>query len=251
MFYAFSQTLNKPVSISDVYDLNETFNCLNPECNAKFYIRSSDGQNLKHFCRKKSTPHIENCAYDKLSYNFKHSDIIIKSELYDIYNSPKATTNSSNKSSKGKSEPNTEKIYINTPKQLLQYCLFNDESTIYMNDKTINDIIVDCRTLLYNKYFEGFSGIKLVLGNTIQFNKDNSSITFVIKRNTKNGKIIYLTATVIMNKDVFNDVIDHILNTNKSKFSSHQIAVLGDWRITSKYNVECTLLKKRNIIYKF
>lgn len=119
-----------------------------------------------------------------------------------------------------------------------------------MSDRTISDIIVDCRTLFYNKYFEGFSGIKLVLGNTIRFNKSNSSITYVIKRNTKNGKRISLTATVIMNKDIFRDVINHILNTNE-KFSSNQIAILGDWQTSSKYNIECTLLKKRNIIYKF
>ena len=47
MFYAFSLKLNKPVSISDVHDLNETFNCLNPECPAEFYIRSPDGHNSK------------------------------------------------------------------------------------------------------------------------------------------------------------------------------------------------------------
>ena len=84
----------------------------------------------------------------------------------------------------------------------------------------------------------------------MRYDKINYSIIFATKILTKNGKEIRLTATVKMEDSLFNEVKDHLLSTNM-KISQNQIAVLENWYITSKYNVECRLSSKKNIIYKF
>lgn len=251
MFYSFSKKLNRVVSVNEVHDLNETFCCLNHECSAEYFIRSADGHVVKHFCRKRSTPHCQNCFYDKLNNKFYNSDGLIKLDLLDIYNHVKANSDFASKSSTF--NPHNTDIalkYIKTPKALLQFCLLNDLSEIYQEQITVKDIIVDSRTLFYKNYFEGVTGIKMVFGYTTRYDRLNNAIIFEVKTTTKNNKTIVLTAKVIVYNNAFNNIIKHILDTNNNKFSNKPIAVYGDWKITSKYNIECILLNEKNIIYK-
>ena len=41
------------------------------------------------------------------------------------------------------------------------------------------------------------------------------------------------------------------LNDTFSSFANHPIAVLGQWQISRKYNIECEVTRPQNIIYKF
>ena len=127
MFYALQKDSNTILHISEVYDFNATFRCLNPECTAEYTICSPDGVRKKHFRRRKTTPHIPNCFYQFSSASYLTSDNIHKATLEDIYQNNNLKNHRTNIvrsiNDNNKINSSSDTIYIRTPKQLLNYCL--------------------------------------------------------------------------------------------------------------------------------
>ena len=256
MFYALPKGSSIPVYVNDVYDPKATFYCLNPECKAEFRICSSDGTRSKHFRRRSSTQHCPNCMYDLASSQRYLSKELIKFQVNEIYqgnqNSSKSKDNSITRTYGLRETSLTEKaLYVRTPKQLLEYCLVNSIYEQYDNTAQVRDIIIDSRTVLYKNYFKGFSGIKFVVGNVINYNKADNSISFAIWKNIKTPKEFYIKAKVtITDNDTFYDIVKHLLKKNP-KISKNQIAVLGNWTKTDEGHITCQLKAKKNLIYNF
>ncbi len=250
MYYALPIDDTQPVHVNEVNDLNKRFKCLNSECSAEFVVCSSDGIISKHFRRRKSTPHIPNCIYGSLTAESISPENVIKDDLNNIYCKNTQRSNSIHKSTSSKKTTGDKSdiSYIRTPKQLLKYCLYNDIDAVYKDNIRVKDIIVDNRTIFFNDYYKGFNGLKFILGNVKRYNTD--SIVFEAKVTTSKGKNILLTATVFMGEALRKKIIKYLFETNEV-LSNSQIAVFGEWKKTSEYNVKCNLNLEKNILYRF
>lgn len=251
MFEAYSCKLKKSVTTTEVTDLHDTFKCLNPECNAEYTLRSINGKKSAYFGRKPSTPHVKNCPYDIEANRYIDSEDMVKSDIYKIYNHEKSISQTAEHIKSQTSNKAIKSIKrISTPKQLLNYCISNRLNTVYTNNVTVGDIILDSRNILQNNNYKGISGLKLLLGKTIRFNQSENAVYFDVSSVAKNQQRYYLTATVYLNPYQFDEIVNYILNTFKL-FANHQIAVLGEWEIKEIYKVQCVVNNPSNVIYKF
>lgn len=259
MFYAYSKKNNDSIHINDVTDFSDTFKCLNENCNAEFTACAiNSDRRSAYFMRRKSTPHIKGCVYDLDSNRYVDRGDIIKSNIEDIYmgsTSKRTTSSKKTLSVKGKNNSSfsSSQIYVRTPKQLLQYCISNDLQTNYTSDLTIGDIFLDERNISQNANFKGVTGVRMILGKTIRYDLMNSYFEMSVSSTTKNGIRLLLTARIYLDNDQLIEIKKYILNTFDNKFANHQIAVLGDWQITKKYNIKCNIesFLSSNIVYKF
>lgn len=252
MFYAYSNKYNMSFYAGDVTDLSDTFKCLNPECSAEYFLKAINSKRSTHFCKKISTDHIKGCIYETEKKDYiEKENTIIKSDIIDIYSSERPNLKTTYPVTKHPSCSSKEKsIYIRTPKQLLYFCISNPLSTIYKDKITVNDIVVDERNLNIDAKFRGFSGLKLLIGNTVKYNEVDKSILLKVAQTTKNKKEIFLSATIFFSEEQFLEVKKYILDTYP-KFSGHQIAVLEEWHIDADYNIHCNVTSSRNVIYRF
>lgn len=251
MFEAYSLKNHDKICIDDVVDLSDIFKCLNPNCKAEFTPKGLDsGVVTRHFARKKSTPHVKGCPYALFSSSFVDSSDMIKNDLLDIYdNQNRRSANQNNHTSSTHSSTESKVIRISTPKQLLNYCISNRLSTEYKDGIHIYDIIVDERNLLFNANFQGFQGLKMVVGYTQRF--DNNKLYMYVSTKTKSDKTVKLKAVVTLPAEQLSEIKRIILNTYDNSFSNHPIAVFGMWETDEMYVVKCTVSKKGNVIYKF
>ena len=253
MFNAFSKTKNCIVSVDDEYNLNEIFYCPTPDCAAEFKIRSVNGKNRKHFARIRGIYHDVNCPFGLLvddSYNCAEN--CIKMDLDEIlYKSIGSSTDDNKTRNQHDTDINIDKKksevqYIRTLNQLISYCLNNDIKTEYKNGLTISDILVDSRTLACNKNYEGFNGIRLLIGQTIKFDASKSQFVISVKTKTLRGLTLSLTANVYFPNDIFQNNIKYILESNNNQFKFFPVAILGNWENDKRYVVSCTVNKKKN-----
>lgn len=254
MFEAYSLKKRDKINIDDVVDLSDTFKCLNPECKAEFSVKGlNSGIVSKHFARKKTTPHIKGCPYTLFSSNYIDNSDMVKADLLEIYEhteKKKATQSTSTVSINIKNAKATVPR-ITTPNKLLNFCISNKLSTEYKDGITVNDIIIDERNLLFDSNFEGFNGLRLVVGHTYRFDDRSNILYMYVTTKTKNGKTVKLNVAVSLAPKQLSEIVKYILETYNNIFSNHAIAVFEIWETTAKYNVKCTISKKENIIYEF
>lgn len=252
MFDAYSIIKGCRVNVKEVYNLTETFNCLNPDCSAVFSIRSPNGKITKHFARHPSTPHINGCLYRLNTGSFNENDHTIKSSIDSILVGAGTSINRDTARAYNSSETNLENHikYIRTPNQLFKYCLYSSLDTVYSDNLTINDIVLDSRNLAENKRYEGVNGIRLLIGQTLKYEYSSQSIMIKTEARSSLGTRLTLYAKVKMHSDTFKKTIKYILESNNKMFSGYTIAVLGTWKIEEKYNISCVVTHGRNIVYE-
>ena len=253
MFEAYSIKKRDKISIDDVVDLSDTFKCLNPECKAEFSVKGlNSGIVSKHFARKKTAPHIKGCPYTLFSSNYIDNADMVKADLFEIYEHT-ANKNTAQSTSTGSNNKNAKTTghRITTPKQLLNFCISNRLSTEYKDGITVNGIIIDERNLLFASNFEGFNGLRLVVGHTYRFDDKSNILYMYVTTKTKNGKTVKLNVAVSLDTKQLSEIVEYILETYNNTFANHAIAVFEIWETESKYNVKCTISQKKNIIYKF
>lgn len=248
MFNAYSDTLKTLVNIQDVYDLKEIFKCPYPECPAEFKIRSIDGKKATHFFRfRGAKPHIKNCPYDT-NKGFSDSDKIIKSSLESILiGSINKTSSRPRITTPQTTQASSNNVFIRTPKQLLSYCLASRLETQFRDGLIVNDIIVDSRNLVMSKYYEGVRGIRLLVGETVNFESPNRIYMQIREKTSKTHRLnVMVTCNYNMQKTT-----SVILKTYHNTFKHHPIAILADWEITEKYHVQAIISNQTQIIVKF
>lgn len=233
-------------------DLNDIFLCLNPQCEAEYYIKGINSERKVHFCHKHNKPHIKGCPYDMGLTKYLDDDNIVKSSLQDIYSHIRRTAkNISSVHCDYSVQGAFRKTYINTTKDLFYFCISNPLNTIYESEVTINDIIVDKRNICDSANFKGFHGLRLVVGDTIKYDLTQKYIRLRTSTITKNGKTIHFDSIVHMEYNQIHEIIRYILDTFNNTFSGHTLAVLGEWTNPEKYLVECIVKEPTNIVYKF
>lgn len=250
MFEAYSFSLNDTINILQVKNPNEQFGCLNRNCSARFIAKSLNGSIAKHFCRLKTTPHISGCLYALESSKYHHTKSLDKFSIYDILNTNCNHNNGHNSNSKNQGEHRVTNN-IHTPKQLFSFCVSNPIDTVYMDNLTVGDIIIDSRNLKQNALFRGTNGIRIILGTTIKFDFSNNSITFQVNAPTKNNNGVTLTAVAYAEREMIELVVEYILKKHDRKFKNHHIAVMGNWEKTSEYNMKTSVTNVNQIIFRF
>lgn len=249
MRVVYSFKLGHDVNINEVTDTNEIFGCLNRACPAHYKIRAINSNVNTHFGRLPSTRHIKGCVYNFNCQEFLNNTDLIKSDLTSIFQGVNLSRQSVQRST-GSHILHAAPKYIRTPRQLLYYCLANSLETQYTDKLTVNDIILDNRNLLYNGNFQGIEGLRLLLAQTVKYDKRSFSIFLKVTSVTANGKNIALNAEVRLSKEQFNEILEFIFGTFDS-FGGHYIAVLGMWSKIRKYNIETIVENAKNVIYKF
>lgn len=254
MFEAYSQSKNMIVNVKDEFNLKEIFLCPNDDCKAELKIKGVTGPRAKHFAKTRNSTHNEDCPYNSLNSRYINSENVVKSTIYDIYNNlnnaiqkEKNTIKSKNNYSSNK-EYNT--VHIKTPRQLYYFCINNSLLTEYSSDLKVNDIVLDSRNLLDKSNAKGINGIRLVIAKTIDYIKYNNILELELSKEIKGGRIITTHLSVNMDKQLFNNIVNHILCTYNNKFKGHTIAILGNWYTTKPFNIACTIKNKNHIIFK-
>lgn len=250
MFNAFSKTKNRIVSVDNEYDLNEIFYCPTLDCPAEFKIRSAHGKNRKHFARRRGIYHDINCPFGLLCDDkYNCTDDYIKMDINEILCRSKALGTKYKKlydKDTNIDKEMSEVKYIRTTNQLISYCVNNDINTEYINGQTISDILVDSRTLEYKKNYEGFSGTRLLIGQTIKFDASNNQFLVSVKAKTARGRRLSLNANVYLPNDIFEKNIKYILKSNNNQIKFYPVAILGKWECGEKYEVSCTVNANQN-----
>lgn len=249
MFDAYSFSLNDVINISQVKNANEQFGCLNRECTAKFIPKALNSNISKHFCRLPTTSHIDGCLYVMESSRYHYTKILDKYTLEDILNLNNNVNDESHNNNNHRNEQRKSEN-VHTPRQLLIYCMSNSIDTIYIDDITVGDIIIDSRNIKQNAMFRGINGIKILLGTTVKFDVINKTIIFCVTSPTKNNKSVTLTATVKSDQKTFDLVVGYYLKRYNNKFKGHQIAVMGDWIKTVEYHMETNIKHSKQIIFR-
>lgn len=251
---AYSRKLKRIVCVDEVTDFSDTFTCLYHECNAEYIVRAVNSSIIsRHFSRRSSTPHVKGCPYIISNSSYVNNDSLIKKDIEQIYEHTskrcmvEKNVNEDNSISK---HDKTFSNKITTPKQLLCYCISNSLSTEYKDNIKVDDIIIDERNICSNANFQGFDGLRLLVGHTYKFDKSEKTIDIKVTTRTKNKKEICLNVTIFLSEEQLKEIVDYILTTY-DKFSNHSIAVLGLWENDKKYHVRCDVNKKANVIYKF
>lgn len=222
-----------------------------PWCRIKPTLKGINSPTIKpYFAKLPSIPHI-NCPCNFFQSLYTETTDFEKLSIKAILNkspisNPPNTRFRIINDSPSTSNPKIERI--NTPKRLLKYCLSHDIVSEYDNGILVNDIIVDARNILRNNNYKGFSGIRLIAGNTYKFDKNKSSIIFTVSNPFDKTK--QLNAEVFLSDKQLKDICNYIFRSF-DKFSMHSIAVLGDWKKISDNNIECTVDRPANVIYRF
>lgn len=249
MRVAYSFKLGHNVNINEVVDTGEIFGCLNRACTAHYKVRAINSNVNTHFGRLPSTKHIKGCVYNFNCQEFLNNSDMIKFDLTSIFQGVKLSRQNVQRSVDSNTSHATKK-YIRTPKQLLYYCLANSIETQYTDKLAVNDIILDNRNLLYNGNFQGIEGLRLLLGQTVKYDRKSLSISLRVTDITVNNKCVALNAEIRLSKEQFDEILKFIFGSYDG-FGGHYIAVLGMWSKTSKYNIETIVENPKNIIYKF
>ena len=253
MFEAYSQSKDAIVNVKSEFDLNEVFLCPNPQCGAKFVLRSVNGKMAKHFARLRSSLHCNGCPYDKSHQSYINNDHMVKYKLEDIYNSMSHRQTKDILATQEISDRHllaeTERKFIRTPKQLYYFCVNNALDTPYTDSLTVGDIVLDSRNLQHNANFEGISGLRLIIAETIQFNMTDNYIKFKVCQRTVHNRFLKLNITVYFNHNLLTSVISYIMKTH-GRFGGYYVAILGNWSIDEKYYISCTIKSKDHLMLK-
>lgn len=254
MFEAYSQSKKCVVNVSSEFNLKEVFNCPNPQCDAQFKIKSATGKKAKHFAKLRSSQHIKGCPFEQSENSFLDCPNLVKYSIENIFNDFKSPKNKGvnleNKKYQSNAADNSGKKFIRTPKQLYSFCISNDLNTSYCEGLTVGDIILDSRNLLQNKNYEGITGYRLVVAQTIKYDIPTHTIKLKLTQRTKNNKTINLTVIVKMHNELLAELKNYILDTY-NKFSGIYIVIFGNWKTDKQYHISCTVENKKHLMFKF
>ena len=251
MFVAYSEKLRDNVNVHDVFDLNEVFCCPNPRCSARYKIKSATGKKVKHFARLRSTPHIKGCFCEDGDSRYVQPDLQSRKPVEGIFED---FLNPNNRGHKSVAEHKTYEakeniLRISTPKKLLKFCLMNPVHTEYMPGVKVDDIIVDNRNLFKDARFEGVTGLRILVGETVErFHSD--ALELRVTAVSRNGKSVYLHALAKMDGELLQYVRKHIIKTHGS-IADHPIAIFGRWTIDRKYHISCNVSDRKHVIIRF
>lgn len=253
MFEAYSQSKHRIVNVKDEFDLNEVFLCPNPQCSAKLTLRSVNGKRAKHFGRLKSSPHCGDCPYDHSQQSYINGEHVVKYPLEAIFNGVSGRKESDNYDQRKKSDrpslSDTKQNFVRTPKQLYYFCISNALDTPYTDTLTVGDIVLDNRNLQHNANFRGISGLRLVIAETVRYDKDDKYLQLVLHQRTVHNKNLKTKVFVYMEDELIREVNKYLFDTYKS-FPKHHIAVLGIWTIRENHEISCTLKNKSHLIFR-
>lgn len=254
MFYAYSIKQQDTVAAKNVTDLKETFRCLNKECDAEMFLKSSNGKRQPHFCAKPSKPHILGCIYGAIKSSYSDNDFI-KMSPDNIFRGRSLSKQERNtvvhKTSRQHNGGSSSKKYIRTPISLLYFCLSHSLDYEYQNGLTVNDIILNETNLCDNANFEGIKGLRFVIGKTIRYDLIQNKIVIEIEKTTDHNHRVYLQADVFLSLTQLNEIKEYLLKTFDNRFKGHTIAVLGDWETDHKYHISCRVQSPKNVVYIF
>lgn len=254
MFEAYSPSKKCVVNVSGEFNLKEVFCCPNPQCNAQFRIKSATGKRAKHFAKLINSQHIQDCPYEQSKSNYLDSPNLIKYSLEDIFNDCKNPntkhTNTEFQKHKSDSKNNSNRKFIRTPKQLYSFCISNNLDTPYCEGLTVGDIILDNRNLLQNKNYEGITGCRLIVAQTVRYDTDTKTVNLTLNQRTENNKTINLNLSVKMQDEMLAQLRNYMFDTYKN-FHGHYIVVFGNWKIDEKYHISCTIENKKHLMFKF
>lgn len=255
MFEAYSTKNQEIVNVQTQFDLNEIFNCPNPNCAAKFKIKSASGKRKKHFARLKATEHNDGCPYKDAKSEYVNKESLIKIPLEEIYSCTKSTKNVNSKTAHDRGAANdseVHQVFVRTPKQLYYFCISNALDTVFCNNLLVKDIVLDHRNLFYEKNFLGISGLRLVVAKTHKFYVDNNKniVELKLERITKNGKPICLRIVLEMGHSLFQNLKCHILQTNNNKFAGYTVAVLENWETIKPFYIRGVVQSDKHLLFK-
>lgn len=252
MYEAYSKKIKSIINISYALkhpDREEHYKCPNPSCDTEFYPKALKNCNVRpHFCRYKTTLHVVGCPYALENPNYHDTKISDKYSLEDILSNhaKSAGTAVSTQFDNFKGE-NRSSRNIHTPRQLLNYCVSNSLDTVYLNELTVNDIIVDARNINNDDLILEFNGIKLLIGTTVCYNPSKNYLLIRLENPITRES---LSAKIFVNKTLLKEIKSYIFSV-KNIFKGHMLAVLANWKQTDFYFVEAHIEKSTQIIYKF
>ena len=250
MFDAFSEKKHRVVNVETEYDLTEIFRCPNLKCPARFKIYSATGKRAKHFHRQK-IKHIRGCPFENGDEKFIESESLVKNSLdaiYESYLNPIRKKRISD--SPGRPADSTDTLrYINTPNQLLTYCLVNSLNTEYQPGIRVDDIILDSRNLIRYGRFKGIVGLRIVIGETVEWRSYNT-LALLLTAVSRTGKEVFLHIFVKMDSALLKEIRKYIIETYET-YEGHPVAVLGKWKKDREYNISCEVPDRKHIMLKF
>lgn len=249
MYTAYSNTKKKLVDVEDEFDLFEEFSCPNPQCTARFTIRSVTGKRAKHFAKLPSTDHIKNCPFANDKERYSNPSMIRALSLESIYENMRQVQrgnpqNGTHGKRRGAAQP--QMLVINTPNKLLQYCLRNPLYQKYLPGIRIDDILLCSQNLIKYGRFKGIEGIRMIVGTTVR-NWENNQLKLEIRKTTQTGKNIWLNVLVKSSVEICSNIRKH-LATTYGEYPGQALAVFGYWSIDKPYNISCTVDCKSHII---
>lgn len=244
MFQAYSKNNHKLIKATQAKNLNDSYLC--PWCNIQLKLKGINSTIVSpYFSKYPSIDHKTYCSCNFFHDLYNECFECEKKSIEDILNRSNNTCSSVKPNSSTVASNGVSIKKINTPKQLLKYCLSFSLDSEYTTGVFINDIIIDSRNI--STKLNGTSGVYLVVGNTYKFDKKRKTIEFSVScPNTRER----LNATVYVSEKQLNEMCSYIFNSFK-KFSGHPIAVLGDWTKLEDGKIFCDVNNPANVIYRF
>lgn len=238
------------VHANQVYDVNAKYTCR--YCHIPVILKSIDGQVDPYFSRTESSPpHGQDCPYVIKFTQLQSKSHFFKSQLEDILGGARRTFRYKNKSTDevkpAISSSGGDAVYINTPKQLLNFCQSFPLETQYLGSLTVNDILLSGRNLDSIGSFADISGIRLVIGVSYKFIPHSpyaiEGYITTENRNELKFRVIFnsLDDLNVQKKRIF-------ANLKGGKFYGHPIAILGRWEYIGGNTVETHIARSGNFL---
>jgi hypothetical protein len=228
MDYALDKNGNE-INIANIHGaVDEQYFC--PFCRAPMGVRSAYGDRRTHFfSNNRAHPHDDECG-SRFIKEGVGSDIIPaeaqRSELAAILagNDPARNENAANANERNGVNRNPVP-YIRTPRELLNFLCYHSPDTVYKDDLTVSDIIVDKRTV-QSRVKAGISGINMCTGITQRFDDDMRRICFGCPNNRRGYPVHFVLE--FLRPEHYNSIKEIINHHSEDKFKDVPIAAFGE-----------------------
>lgn len=242
---------NGMVQASDVVDVNAPYVC--PYCKIPLKLKSVDGKISPYFSKMISYSHAVDCPYAipyrQLNLNSVADRCPIEEILLSVKQSNKKNIAriSAAKQTIGIS---SRKHNIRTPKALYSFCQSVTLDTPYRDGLTVDDILLSRRNISIGNRVQGISGIRLVVGLSLQFHSDRPYQIEGIVQEDKNHNKLYFHVFFSTRKQM-QEVIDRIRAALNGRFYGQPIAVLGQWKVSSVGHIATQITSPKNFITSY
>lgn len=250
----------KLINIRDINSGNKGNKYYCPYCKTEVIVASFEGDYSTYFRAKNEHNKNSDCKYIS-DYSEKSNNIIDKHSLEDIFeggnSNEKDNVKQDNNNDNHNNNDDVNTFNVHTTKQLYAYCRANDYNTEYLDGLKIKDFFINKDTLDYNmkSSFVTITGIKLIEGEIIKYEKIKNNYSLIFKVKSDNNTLILKAKTLSKN-------ISLVYNYNMDKsgtFQGNKIVLLGNWYLqldkpTDNEYPEDLIGKVnsiKNIIYRF